>query len=198
MLKPEDVATYLKQNPTFLDCYPDLLAESEPTPFHDRQIAVLKDRQAIQSARYEEVVDSARNNLELEKLLHEFAIQLLQAGDREVEKGCSILTEHFGLTRSVVVDNERATQSDALGLLTQRVAHGASICDDRVSSDLLETLFGADHDVLSCAFVPLNHSGTPAGVLVLGADAEDRFQPGMGAIYLDRIGELMAAFLSAS
>lgn len=198
MLKPEDVAAYLKQNPAFLECYPDLLAEPEPTPFHDRQIEVLKGRQAIQTARYEEVVDSARNNLELERLLHEFAQRLLRAADRSVDTGCAILTEHFSLSRSSVVDKEQAAGTDELGLLAQRVAHGSSICDDRVSTNLLEILFGADHNIRSCAFVPLNNAAASSGVLVLGAASVERFQPGMGAIFLDRIGELMAAFLSAA
>ena len=203
MLKPEDVADYLKQNPAFFDQHLDLLSGKsngeEPTPFHERQLAVLQQRHDAQVARYEEVVESARNNQALESSLHNLTLSLLASSTRDSESASRILVERFDLEAATIIGSEGEDgniQSDSSELLRQRVAHGSSICDDRVSNALLVELFGPGADVGSCAFVPLSDGERGAGVLVLGASSPERFQPGMGPVYLDRIGQLIGAFLA--
>jgi len=205
-MKAEDVATYLKQNPDFFREHEEVLLEleanAEQQPFHQRQLEVLRQRHSAEQARYELVVDSARNNLALEQSLHEFSQQLLESGDKQTATAVAITEEIFGLAQTRIfrsgADGETAVDVESL---VTRVSHGSSICDDRVSSDLLQQLFGHGHEVNSCAFVPLGiaakKTGNFTGVMVLGASDVERFQPGMGAIYLDRMGELICAFLSA-
>lgn len=210
MLKPEQVADYLKQNPAFIDNHLELIggpdAGDDSTPFHERQLNVLRERHAAQLAKYEQVVDSARNNRDLEKSLHGLSIALLGSPTRGQKAANQILCQHFNLAHARVVGPDQTRefiedadeQSDDVALLRKRVAHGSSICDDRVATDLLRALFEKndneeEHGVASCAFIPLGDSDS---VLVLGASEPERFQPGMGPIYLDRIGELIAAFLS--
>lgn len=211
MLKPEDVAAYLKSNPAFFDTHGELFAGGSqiptPTPFHERQLKVLRQRHQAQVAKYDQVVDSARNNQNLEQSLHELTLALLCAATQDAETGCAILCDQFHLDGARVVSAQHFRQSKALAnvleSLQNRVAHGSSTCDDRVSKELLGTLFGDQQQIGSCAFVPLNFtnplsSDDQEGVLVLGTEDVERFQPGMGSIYLDRVGQLMAAFLSVS
>ncbi len=194
-MNSEDVAAYLKQNPAFFNEYGDMLAdiEIEPgAPFHQRQIEVLRKRNSEEKQRYEMVVESARNNQALERSVHEFACNLLASKSDDDGVIAGHLVSGFGveavrLCRSK--DSELA--SEDIELLIQRVKHGSSICDDRVSSSLLVALFGEGNTISSCAFVPLKQ-----GVLVLGSNDPKKFVPGMGPIYLDRIGDLVSALLS--
>ena len=199
MTKSEEVAEYLRQNPAFFDEHQDVLAElqvgDDQQPFHQRQVQVLKQRHSAEQARYAMVVDSARNNQELELSLHQLAQKLLREANGSPEKAELIITDHFSLERVRVFVDEKQS-GEELELMKKRVLHGASVCDDRVSSQLLGALFGENNTVKSCAFIPLKCERHNVGVAVLGAVDGDRFQPGMGTIYLDRIGELVGSFLS--
>lgn len=206
-MKAEDVAAYLKQNPDFFMEHQEVLAEievaAEQQPFHQRQLDVLRQRHSAEQAKYEMVVDSARNNQALEQTLHEFAQQLLGSGNKEKSTAIAVTKNMFELEWARIFrPDEPEENAIDLASLTKRVSHGSSICDDRVSSELLGQIFGDDHDVHSCAFIPLQLNDKDQtgrmGVMVLGAADATRFQPGMGAIYLDRMGDLIAAFLSAA
>lgn len=209
-LTSDDVSDYLRQNPEFFSQNPDLItdleAEGTLPPFHERQLVILRQRHRAEQEKYRMVVDSARNNLALEQSLHQFARDLLllrsdQSGrfqaplERKIETSFELIRCRLLLLADVASGVEN---NDDYGLIAPRVAHGSSICDDRVSSTLLSKLFGEQNSIASCAFVPLadaNNEADLIGVMVFGASEVNRFQPGMGAIYLDRIGQLAAAFL---
>ncbi len=204
MLKSEDVAAYLRQHPTFFNEHMDLFEQLEiggnQQPFHQRQLEVMRERHQVQSTKYEMVVESARSNQALDQLLHELAKKLLSAGIPNVETVMETVRTQFSLEH-VRIWQRKLEQSEDPGnvdfaALAQRVIHGGSVCDDRVSSQLLLSLFGEEHGISSCAFIPLLAESENIGVMVLGANDPERFQPGMGAIYLDRMGQLIGAFLS--
>ena len=199
MTKSDEVAEYLRQNPAFFEEHQDVLAELQVhdsrQPFHERQVEVLKKRHSAEQARYEMVVDSARSNQELELSLHRLAQRLLSEKQNTAAGAETIIADHFALGQ-VKVCVEGKQFGEEFELMKKRVLHGASVCDDRVSSQLLEVLFGENNKVESCAFVPLTHANSPNGVIVLGSHESSRFQPGMGTIYLDRIGQLVGAFLA--
>ena len=206
MLKSKEVIAYLKQNPDFFVQHPDLLADLEISnneePFHKRQLDALRQRQLAQVAKYDLVVSSAKSNQALEKSLHELAQKLLSADQPDLNNAIKILKAQFSLEHARIwlersTDNENPQEVDFESLVI-RVTHGGSICDDRVSGELLKSLFGDQSGIKSCAFVPLLSDSINIGVMVLGASDPERFQPGMGAIYLDRMGQLMGAFLSKS
>ena len=196
-MNSEDVATYLKNNPAFFSEHSEVLAEIDlegSEPFHRRQVEVLRERHSAERARYELVVESARNNMALEQSLHRFACSLLSAEDRSTAGIEGLLRELFEVeaVRILVRNPDGSGPCSEYDWLEKRVAHESSVCDDRVSTALLEELFGAENGIASCAFVPLiGHQR--GGVLVLGSASTEKFQPGMGAIYLDRIGELVSA-----
>ncbi|MGI9316322.1 MAG: DUF484 family protein [bacterium] len=199
MTKSEEVAEYLRQNPAFFEEHQDVLADLQvgdtQLPFHQRQVQVLKQRHSAEQARYEMVVDSARNNQELELSLHQLAQKLLSEKQGSPGSAEAIIAAHFSL-RHVKVCVDDSQFGEEFALMKKRVLHGASVCDDRVASQLLESLFGNQNNVESCSFIPLQHNQKSIGVVVLGSNERSRFQPGMGTIYLDRIGQLVGAFLS--
>ncbi len=198
-MKSEDVAAYLKRNPGFFSENREVLADltlHHANPFHQRQLEVLRERHSREKARYDMVVESARQNQALEQSLHEFSCILLS----ESSWAAAVLEEEVGScfnlegVRFCLERDGRMPDSD-FERLRDRVRHGGSVCDDRVSSALLAGLFGEGSTVSSCAFIPLSSSSV-IGVLILGSADGGRFQPGMGVIYLDRIGELLSAILS--
>ena len=214
MITSEDVANYLKNNPGFFAQHQEVLVDLEldtaQQPFHQRQLDVLRQRHADEKAKYQLVVDSARNNQALDKSLHEYAQKLLGYRQDPDSLAAERITEaHFSIGYARICqesgdngdphdNNQHSNISEEdLSAIVQRVRHGNSVCDDRVSSSLLACLFGVDHDAGSCAFVPCKAIDTDfSGVMVLGDADPTRFAPGIGTIYLDRMGQLVAAFLS--
>lgn len=68
----------------------------------------------------------------------------------------------------------------------------------RMTSTKREWLFGEDADrVGSAALVPFASANGQAGLLAIGAEADDRFQPGLGTLFLELLGETLAGRLQA-
>ena len=207
MPTPEEVISYLKQNVDFVEEHKSLLSElvcgdtPDSSPFADRQIQVLKDRERRQNAKFDLIVDNARSNKQLEDELLEMAIYLLGEGHLAQNPGQAITTmlvRQFDIRdAAVIVDSEDMDSRHAnFHEIRQRVAHLGSVCDDRVSSALLEGLFGDNSpEIKSCAFVPIQYSGELTGILALASTDRERFQPEMGVLFLDRIGCLIGAYL---
>ena len=65
----------------------------------------------------------------------------------------------------------------------------------RLKSTQLKRLFGSNADTIaSSVLIPLRKD-TLHGVVALGSADEHRFNPGMDTLYLQRMGELIAAAL---
>ena len=97
-MKSEDVAAYLKNNPTFFKEHGEILADVDvegADPFQRRQIEVLRERHNAEKMRYELVVESARNNMALEQSLHQLACSLLSRGCRQAAQIERLLEEEF-------------------------------------------------------------------------------------------------------
>jgi uncharacterized protein YigA (DUF484 family) len=207
MVSTQDVLDYLKQNPSFFKENEEILADLEfagsadTTPFAERQIEVLKSRENQQKAKLDLIVDSARNNLKLEDSFLEISVRLLSEGHSDqdgIAMASAMLVKQFNINKAVFLLNTDNIESrhPKYDEIRQRVAHKSSICDDRVSSSLLRLLFEIHgDDIQSCAFVPLVFDDDLTGVLVLGSSSQDRFTPGMGVNFLDKLGLLMASYL---
>lgn len=207
--KDREVADYLKSQPRFFVRHADLLANLEvplqagEAPFHERQVQVLRDRDVRQQARLALMVDTVRSNQNLAHELHRIAIKLLVAEAREVASLsalAALVKERFELEAAAIFlssqQQELLPQVD-YSLLCQRVAHLSSVCDDRVSSQLMTALFPQASALASGAFVPLVHRQDLRGVLVLGSADERRFRPDMGVLLIDRLGQLLGAHIAA-
>jgi len=213
------VADYLESHPDFFASRGALLAamqlpEEFATPFHARQAQALRDRQA----RLDRMLETVKVNQNLEQELHQFAVELLgmvsgdgrAASDADaaaIAAPMELLKTRFDLDAAAVfLDAQRDSFDPGLDYasLCNRVEHLGGVCDDRVSSKLSAALFpaaadvaaGAAAPVASCAFVPLARGRQLRGVMVLGDADRARFQPGMGALILDRLGQLVSAYLA--
>ncbi|MDD9821830.1 MAG: DUF484 family protein, partial [Gammaproteobacteria bacterium] len=216
------VADYLESHPDFFASRGALLAamqlpEEFATPFHARQAQALRDRQA----RLDRMLETVKVNQNLDQELHQFAVELLgmvgdgraaapDAAAAAIAAPMELLKTRFDLDAAAVfLDAQRDSFDPGLDYasLCNRVEHLGGVCDDRVSSKLSAALFPAAADVAagagaaapavaSCAFVPLARGRQLRGVMVLGDADRARFQPGMGALILDRLGQLVSAYLA--
>ena len=207
MITTEDVLDYLRQNPAFFDDNEDILADLNLAgpenlgPFVEKQIEVLKNRENQQKAKFDLIVDSARSNLKLEDDFLEIAIRLLSEGQIQGDPeqiAAALLIRQFNVKEAVfIMDADHSgSQHPVYEEIKQRIAHKSSICDDRVSSSLLESIFDLNaHGIRSCAFIPLVFNDRITGVVVLGSVSQERFSPGMGVNFLDKLGMLVGSYL---
>lgn len=205
MPNSREVADYLEKHPDFFTERRALLAAMHlpeapgATPFHERQVQALRDRQA----RLDRVLDTVRDNQHLEQQLHQVAVELLNADGLDGPGATAALVEtRFDLDAvAIFLASQMARQPASppqvdYPSLCRRVEHLSSACDDRVSNKLSASLFPDAGAIASCAFVPLAHRQALCGVMVLGAADSQRFQPGMGVLILDRLGQLISACLA--
>lgn len=219
MPNADEVADYLARHPDFFAERGALLAtmrlpDEFATPFHERQAQALRERQT----RLDRMLETVKANQNLEQELHEFAVDLLASDCADadaspsdeaaaIDRPAELLTTRFDLSAAAVFLDRQKTNFDPgvdYAALCSRVEHLGGACDDRVSAKLTAALFPAAegaHDgaaaIASCAFVPLLRAGKRElrGVLVLGDADRARFQPGMGVLFIDRIGQLVSAYL---
>lgn len=208
---------YLQDNPDFLVRYPELLVNlrvpdenrGRALSLIERQVEVLRNREQDNERRLGELISTAQENEALSEKLQAFSLRLIAAGDLE-----DLVTGHLSWflhgeqIRDVAVlvsvpimhPPLQVTQEDDSNTLyqdiRQRIAHGNSVCEDRLPKKLLRYLFGSHDAILSCALIPLGLPDTGAiGLMALGAGDHDRFHPDMGTHHLDRLGQLMSAAL---
>lgn len=207
MITTEEVLDYLRQNPAFFDDNEDILGDLNLAgpenlgPFVEKQIEVLKNRENQQKAKFDLIVDSAKSNLKLEDDFLEIAMCLLGEGQVQGDPkhiATALLIRQFNVKEVVFImdSNNSVNQHPAYEEIKQRIAHKSSICDDRVSSSLLKSIFDRNtHGIRSCAFIPLVFNRSITGVMILGSVSQERFSPGMGVNFLDKLGMLVGSYL---
>lgn len=206
------VARYLEDHPDYFDRHPEALARIKIThevsggavSLIERQVQLLRERETGLQRQLRELVSIARENDALGNWLHRFALALLEARSFEdaIEAGRELLRQEFGLEAVVVRLRGRADSPPSgpelvleddhrlAGVLTQ-LAGGKPLCGSDFEEGLLRYLFGERvTEIRSCALIPLGDKN-PRGVLALGSHDPHRFHPGMGTVYLARLGELL-------
>lgn len=176
---------------------------SGATPFYERQLQVLKARNDEHMAKVEFIVDSVKSNQKLESDFLEVAVRLLgegKNGDNPAQAVSALMKIQFNVTEVVVMlksdEMETGVCHARYDAACQRVMHKGTVCDDRLSNALRKSLFDQENtSVRSCAFVPLLFDDALLGVMILGSDSGSRFQPGVGVMFLDRLGRLIGGYI---
>lgn len=209
-----EVASYLRRHPDFLLAHPDLaLTLSIPrqngpaTSLAAYQLEVLREHNAELKRRLHELVQLAHENERLSLRVHAFALSLLRARSRgeALTRTVAALREDFA-TEAVRVALCELEAGGAEGdwlihlprtdprfpLFHDTLERRAVICG-RLRPEKLEVLFGSrSGEIRSAALLPL-----PAvGLLAIGSADPERFHPGIGTFFLERLAEIIAAALS--
>ena len=212
------VAAYLKRHPEFLSEYPELAAKLIMPPRESGgavaslavyQMQSLRDKNAELERRLAELVEIAAENEKLMERVHGLTVALLRASTMEVTARTVIarLSADFHTERVSLLlfgAEPKLPRADWL----QQIAGGAAALPEfadflhkgepssgRLSADKLARLFGEHATGLqSVALIPLGD----AGMLAIGSADPNRFQPGMGTLFLRMISATITAALARS
>ncbi len=210
------VAAYLKNHPEFLSDYPELAAR---LTVHRRdgpvaslavyQLQSLREKNAQLERRLTELVAIAAENEKLMERVHGLTVALLRANTLEVTAR-SIVAKlsadfHTEQVRLLLFgDVARLPPADWLLQIPGEIEAVPEFADffranepvsGRLSADKLQRLFGDKAEqTRSAAMMRLGDSG----ILAIGSTDPDRFQPGMGTLFLKMIAATITAALARS
>jgi uncharacterized protein YigA (DUF484 family) len=175
----------------------------------ERQVQALRGQDEATQRQLRELVTIARENDVLGQRLHRFALALIEAHGPEeaLETAIELLRTEFHLDAVAVrfaaeppLTGTRAeyvaAEDTRLATLLQQLSTGKPVCGGKFEEALCEFMFGSGYrDIRSSALIPLGER--PArGLLALGSYDPHRFHPGMGTVYLTRLGELLTPALA--
>lgn len=208
------VAAYLKQHPEFLSAYPELASRltmpREQGPVSSLaiyQMQSLRDKNAELERQLAELVSIAAENEKLMERVHSLTVALLRANTMEVTARTVIakLSADFHTEQVRLLlfgDEPHLPRADWLQQIPGGAAELPEFADflnksepssGRLSSDKLTRLFGEQgENVQSVAMMRLGN----AGILAIGSTDPDRFQPGMGTLFLKMISATITAALA--
>ncbi len=213
----EQVSDYLKNNPAFFDTNPELVSELQLS--HDsgntvslieRQVQVLREQNRTLKTKFQNLIDVARENDQLNERLHKLTLEMIRSSSLNELITCMAqqLKDNFHADAfsTHIIGLDTAVQSDCtayaiqdekkFGELFESLVKTKQPTCGRFSDHQLNYLFpDSDSSIKSAAIVPF---GTPAtvGVLAIGSNDGSRFHSTMGTIYLSQLAELFSSLLS--
>ena len=207
MIKPDDVAAYLKEHPEFFENYAEVVADVMiPHPhggrtisISERQILTLRERARQLEVKLGELIQFGEENDVISEKVHRLGLALIAARDvpalshavdfnlREDFAVPHVVLRlwHAGAAADTPVSD--ATRTFASGLLHPH-------CGPLAMADTAAFFGEAAVLLKSYAYIPLRGKD-PFGLLALASEDAQRFYPEMGTLYLTRIGEVIAACL---
>jgi hypothetical protein len=215
-LKADEVARYLRENPTFFETHADMLAEisvphphgGRAIPLSDRQMLSLREKSRALESRLTELLQIGEENDAIGEKMHRLSLVLLAAPDwQSLLTGLYLhLRDDFavphaalrvwGTERGAPEGADDAPEFRAVGEQIKRYAGalGQPFCGPSGNAEAAAWFGeGASH-VRSVAHMALRDREC-FGMLALGSEDVLRFYPEMGTLYLRRMGDLASAAL---
>lgn len=208
-MKPDEVASYLKDNPDFFEHYADMLAEiyiphphgGRAVSISERQILTLRDKNKQLENKLRDVIQFGEENDAISEKVHRVSLALLGTTDiRGVLNAVYLsLREDFAVPHVALrawcpngeADlGEFVPVSEASREFTTSLSH--PYCSSRAMVDTASLFGEAGAHLRSFSYVPLRN-GETFGLLALASEDPQRFYPEMGTLYLKRLGELIGA-----
>jgi uncharacterized protein YigA (DUF484 family) len=206
-MKAEEVAAWLQQHPEFFEHHAETIAAiAIPHPhggrtisISERQILALREKCKQLEAKLGEIIQFGEENDALGERLHRLTLAVIAARDLPALAHAV----HFNLREDFAVPHTAlrlwrgagpapefgeasATTRDFAASLVQ------PYCSARAMVDTAALFGEAAPHLRSFAYVPLRDAEC-FGVLALASEDAQRFYPEMGTLYLQRLGETVAA-----
>ena len=212
----EAVARYLEDHPDYFQRYPETLSRillshetgGKAVSLIERQVQVLREQNQALQRQLRELVNNARENDVLSGRLHRFATAMIGCSslDDVLDTTYDLLRQEFKLDAVVILLQGRPTQGGRAELVPEddkrlntlflQFSSGKPICGGKFEDSLMSYLFsGRASEIKSSALIPLGEKHLH-GVLGLGTQDPYRFHPGMGTVYLTRLGEMLTHSLA--
>ncbi|MEO6423016.1 MAG: DUF484 family protein [Candidatus Nitrotoga sp.] len=202
-MKSADIALYLQNNPQFFAEYADMLAEvTIPHPYSERtislserQLLTLREQNKSLEKKMHELVTFAKDNDALQQKLHQFTLALF--GAHELMRLQNVITQNlrdiFAVPHCVLHLWKGLPPSlEILDFANQQVE---PVCVHHALHDTLIWFGESAAHLHSFAYLPLRADDKSIGLLILASEDAQRFYPGMGTIFLQRIAEIVSSAL---
>lgn len=214
-MQPEQIAEFLTRHPNFFNDFPTLLAELHiPHPhgthavsMSERQLIAMRDKVQMLESKLAELIQFGEENDGISEKLHAMTLALLSARTpQEIVAALAIhLREGFAVPHHAMRAWNHAADGDT-GLaepVTQVVRDAVAampqpVCGTLALSDVGKWFGEISPHLRAFACIPLRPApaAEPVGLLVLASEEAKRFYPGMGTLYLERLGQLVGAALT--
>src|SRR5574343_27177 len=211
-MKAEEVASYLRDNPTFFGTHADLLSLlTVPHPhggkaisLTERQLYDLREKVREFEEKLNELIAYGRENDIIGDKVHAFTLalmvtkdfpQLRQAIYSQMKNSFSVPYTAFrvwGLRQSAG-EAEFAPVDEDIRQFTNSL--GEPYCGPLPLEAVNNWFTTPGCDPQSVVRVPLREDDRPSGLLALASDDPNRFVQGMGTLFVERMGEIVAAAL---
>ncbi len=213
-LDPQAIAEFLTRHPNFFNEFPALLAElSIPHPhgthaisMSERQLIAMRDKVQMLETKLAELIQFGEENDGISEKLHAMTMALLTA--RTPQDITAALAIHLRDGFEVPHHALRAwdlSEGAAPGLGDPMSAAGRAnvmamthpVCGVLAIDEASDWFGEISPHLRAFACIPLRPTpqGEPIGLLVLASEEAQRFYPGMGTLYIERVGQLVSAAL---
>jgi len=205
-MKSADIALYLQNNPQFFEDHADMLAEvTIPHPYsgrtislNERQLLTLREQNKNLEKKLHEMVMLAQDNDLLQKKVHQFTLALF--GVRDLMSLQNVITQNLREIFAVphVVLHIWKGLPPSLEVLTFVDQQLQPVCVHHALHDTLAWFGESAVHLHSFAYLPLRVDEQSIGLLILASEDAQRFYPGMGTLFLQRIAEIVSSVLRPS
>jgi len=222
-LAEEQVADFLTAHPDFFERHHAVLARlrlphqqrgNAAISLVERQVLVLRDRQAVLEKKLHELIENGRANDAITDRLHRLTRRLLRARDAGGALGAleTSLREDFGASRWVLLVTDQALaplgnlQSGHVRVVPrgspelkifETFFESARPRSGQIRDTQRDYLFGGEgSQVGSTVLIPLGERAS-LGLLAIASNDTERYLPTMSTDYLVRIGEIVTEAVTA-
>jgi len=210
-MNAEEVARYLHDHPEFFNDYAEVLALiTLPDPHTGRAISItekqmltMRDKLRALEAKLGELINFGKENDEISAKVHVLAAALIAVADEAAvvralysHLGGAFAVPHVTLRLWGMGDGSSLCEAVTDAAKTFAANLQQPFCGP-VDGQEARAWFGeAAAHLRSMAQIPVRDaSGACVGLLVMASEEAHRFYPGLGTLYLERIGDLASAAL---
>lgn len=213
-LDPQAVADFLARHPNFFNDFPALLTDLHiPHPhgthavsMSERQLIAMRDKVRMLENKLAELIQFGEENDGISEKLHALTLALLAAATPQellaalalhLREGFAV--PHHALRAWNLAPDAVPGLTDAVAPAVQDAAAAMAqpACGALAVGEAGEWFGEAAAHLRAFACIPLRPAAgaAPVGLLVLASEEAKRFYPGMGTLYLERLGQLVGAAL---
>lgn len=210
-MRPEDVARYLKDHPEFFETYADMISDisiphphgGRAIPISERQIISLREKNKVLEAKLRELVEYGEENDAIGERVHRAALAMIKPANLDA----SLQVLYYNLREDFAVPHvavrlwsewdhpplaEFAASSQEVRVFADSL--NQPYCSHQPMFETAEWFGEAASLLKSYAYITLR-SDRVFGLLALASEDAQRFYPGMGTLYLKRLGDLISTSL---
>ena len=200
-MRTEDIAQYLLDNPQFFEEHIETLLQinlphphgGRTIPLSERQLVALREKNRELEKKLHELIDYAKENDALQHKVHEFVIALFAARDLNTlqEMIPHLLRDIFSVPHTAM--HLWQVNPPSVELLAFADTQAQPVCLHQAAPETADWFGESAGQLHSYAYLPLHAGSETIGLLVLASEDKQRFYPGMGTVFLQRIAEAVSS-----